>query len=82
MQRAELQRHFHPAVLSDTPQRVLSAEALRRATMIVATQAEAFAVEIEQNPTLVDGPTDALRLFAALICDSAGVALQPAAGSA
>jgi hypothetical protein len=31
---------------------------------------------------LVDDPADALRLFAALICDSAGVALQPASGCA
>ena len=64
-------------VLSEPLQLALSREALHRAGMTIAMQAEALAAEIESG-TLVDrGGPDALRLLAAFVRDTSRGVLGP-----
>lgn len=53
--------------LSDTLQLALSQEALRRASAIIAEQAELLAAEMEAGRLEDRGGADALRLLAAII---------------
>lgn len=53
--------------LSDTLQLALSQEALRRASAIIAEQAELLAAEMEAARLEDRGGADALRLLAAII---------------
>ena len=63
--------------LSDGLQLALSREALHRAGLTIATQAEILATEIEQG-TLVDrGGPEALRLLAAFVRDTSHEVLGP-----
>lgn len=64
-------------VLSEPLQLALSREALHRAGMTIAMQAEALATEIESG-TLVDrGGPEALRLLAAFVRDTSRSVLGP-----
>jgi hypothetical protein len=55
------------SLLSDELQLALSREALRRATEIIAGQAEALAGEVEAGRLQDRGGAEALRLLAAII---------------
>ena len=64
-------------VLSESLQLALSREALHRAGLTIAIQAEALAAEIEKG-TLVDrGGPEALRLLAAFVRDNSRDVLGP-----
>jgi hypothetical protein len=64
--------------LSDELQTALAQEAMRRAAMIIADQAQLFAVQFS-NGTLQDrGAADALKLFAILLRETSADCLAPA----
>jgi hypothetical protein len=59
-------------ILSDEAQMALSRQAMRRAALIIADQAELFGQQFT-NRVLVDrGAADALGLFASLLRETAG----------
>lgn len=68
-------------LLSDNLQMLLAQQALRRATLIVAEQAELFAVQFQAGALQDRGASDALRLFAALLRETTVTTLSRA-GSA
>lgn len=64
-------------VLSEPLQLALSREALHRAGMTIAMQAEALATEIESGGLADRGGPEALRLLAAFVRDTSRGVLGP-----
>jgi hypothetical protein len=63
--------------MSDELQVVLAQQAMKRASFIIADQAELFAAQFAAG-TLVDrGAADALRLFATLLRETSAECLRP-----
>ena len=62
-------------VLSEPLQLTLSREALHRAGLTIARQAEALAAEIESGTLIDRGGPEALRLLAAFVRDNSAVVL-------
>ena len=58
-------------------QSVLAQQAMHRAALIVAEQAELFAVQFQAGILQDRGATDALRLFATLLRETTVEALGP-----
>lgn len=67
--------------LPDTVQTALAARAMRRASVIIAEQADLFAVQFRAGTLQDRGAADALALFAALLRETSLECLAPA-GSA
>jgi hypothetical protein len=63
--------------LPDEMQTMLAQQAMRRAALIIAEQAELFAVQFQAGTLADRGATDALRLFAALLRETTRDALAP-----
>jgi hypothetical protein len=64
--------------ISDELQLLLAQQAMRRASFIIAAQAELFAAQFD-NQTLADrGAADALKLFAVLLRETSAECLRPA----
>jgi hypothetical protein len=64
--------------LSDELQLLLAQQAMKRASFIIADQADLFAAQFA-SATLVDrGAADALRLFAVLLRETSAECLRPA----
>ncbi len=63
--------------LPEELQKALAQQALRQAALIVAEQAELFAVQFAAGILLDRGATDALRLFAALLRETTIETLAP-----
>lgn len=63
--------------LPDGLQTALAQQALHRAALIVADQAELFAVQFVAGTLQDRGASDALLLFAALLRETAGECLAP-----
>ncbi len=63
--------------ISDGLQLALSREALHRAGISIALQAEALAGEIERGTLADRGGPEALRLLAAFVRDTSGEVLGP-----
>ncbi len=64
--------------LPDEMQTMLAQGALRRAALIIAEQAELFAVQFDTGTLQDRGGCDALRLFAALLRETTVETLAPA----
>ena len=63
--------------MSDELQLLLAQQAMRRASFIIADQADLFAQQFA-SATLVDrGAADALKLFAVLLRDTSAECLRP-----
>ncbi len=63
--------------LPDDVQTVLAQQALRRAALIIAEQAELFAVQFVAGTLQDRGASDALKLFAALLRETTIETLTP-----
>jgi hypothetical protein len=64
-------------MLPDAQQTALAQQAMRRAALIVADQAELFAVQFLAGTLQDRGASDALMLFAALLRETAVECLAP-----
>ena len=73
----------HPTVdwqsMPDGLQTALAGEAMRRAALIIAEQAELFAVQFRVGTLQDRGASDALTLFAALLRETTLECLAPTA---
>jgi hypothetical protein len=63
--------------LSDELQVALAREAMRRAAVIIADQADLFAVQFTTRTLQDRGAADALKLFAALLRETSAECLRP-----
>jgi hypothetical protein len=70
--------HSDWQILSDEAQLALSQHAMRRAALIIADQAQLFAVQFSTGVLQDRGAADALALFAALLRETSLDVLTPA----
>jgi hypothetical protein len=68
---------IHWQSLPDAMQTMLAQQALRRASLIIAEQAELFAIQFQAGTLQDRGASDALRLFAALLRETTVETLTP-----
>ncbi len=63
--------------MSDQLQLLLAQQAMRRASFIIADQAELFAAQFEDTTLMDRGAADALKLFATLLRETSAECLRP-----
>ena len=63
--------------LPEALQAALAQQAMRQAALIIAEQAELFAIQFTASSLVDRGGADALRLFAALLRETTIATLQP-----